>query len=66
MLDDRERTVIAKCLGKYKTDVHNLKSAKQEKKEQPIVDQPEKEAMKSKTVLAECSFRFEHIMREKE
>ena len=64
LLDDRSRTVIAKCLGKYQTDVHNLKSAKQEKKEQPIVDQLEKEAMKNKTVLAECSFRFEYIMRE--
>jgi hypothetical protein len=64
LLDDHSRTVIANCLGKYQTDVHNLKSAKQEKKEQPIVDQLEKEAMKNKTVLAECSFRFEHIMRE--
>ena len=64
LLDDRERTVIAKCLRKYQADVHDLNSAKQEKKEQPIVDQQEQEAMKSKTVLAECSFRFEHIMRE--
>jgi hypothetical protein len=40
-------------------DVHDLNSAKREKKEQPIVDQLEQEAMKSKTVLAECSFRFE-------
>ena len=64
LLDDRSRTVIATCLRKYQADVHNLKSAKQEKKEQLIVDQLEQEAEKSKTVLAECSFRFEHIMRE--
>jgi hypothetical protein len=64
LLDDRSRRVIATCLRKYQADVHNLESAKQEKKEQPIVDQLEQEAVKSKTVLAECSFRFEHIMRE--
>jgi hypothetical protein len=44
LLDDRSRTVIAKCLGKYQTDVHNLNYAKQEKKEQPVVDQLEKKA----------------------
>jgi hypothetical protein len=37
LLDDRSRTVIAKCLCKYQADVHEFKSAKQEKKEQPIV-----------------------------
>jgi hypothetical protein len=33
------------CLRKYQADVHNLKSAKQEKKEQPIVDQLEQEEL---------------------
>ena len=56
LLDNRSRPVIATCLRKYQVDVHDLKSAKREKKEQPIVEQLEQKAVKSKTSLLNVHF----------